>query len=590
MGGTFYNAGLYYSNGVRWEFMETPWQAVQAEVDAGVNFTKFVTPLTFDNAAKWNTKQGVITLTTVGSSGPATLIGDVLNIPQYSGGGTGTTNLGYIASPTQGEVTSSTGTSAIITLAGATNAGLMSPADYTKLQTLAVITASNGLTKSGNDIQLGGGLNNATIITQASNKITFTGATSGNNELINIINTSTGQALRLDAGTNGVALRAVAAGNNITIQADSANGKVFTGIITGGATGGVQPIILLTRSANLNPVNGIGLSIDLASKVNNSTLPVVSQIKSITTDVTAASFASKIVLTAANAGVLNDVVEFVGTGAIKFNMYTGTTFDGTPTKSLGVDASGNVITFTPSAGGGIAEAPIDGQQYARQNAAWTVVTSSGGGQTETFTWKYNTVLGPTPGSGFFRLDAATAAASTHIYVANLTSNNQIDVSNLMEHLTGDWDIYIQQRNDATRWVQYNLNGDPVDGVDYWDIPVIYIQQGGGGPIASSADCLFTFINRNSGSGGGGLTMTQLTNVTIPAIASWTLVSGVYEYTHSDAAITATSIVDVIPENASMGAVRAADMLPKTTALAGGVKLYALYPPTTSIIVSMNILK
>jgi len=32
-------------------------------------------------------KQGTITLTTTGSSGAATLIGDTLNIPQYSGGG-----------------------------------------------------------------------------------------------------------------------------------------------------------------------------------------------------------------------------------------------------------------------------------------------------------------------------------------------------------------------------------------------------------------------------------------------------------------------------------------------------------------------
>jgi len=56
LGGTFYNAGLYYSNGVVWQFMETPYQATQIEVDAGVNFTKFVTPLTLGAAAKWATK------------------------------------------------------------------------------------------------------------------------------------------------------------------------------------------------------------------------------------------------------------------------------------------------------------------------------------------------------------------------------------------------------------------------------------------------------------------------------------------------------------------------------------------------------
>jgi hypothetical protein len=39
------------------------------------------------SAATWNAKQNAITLTTTGTSGPATLVGSTLNIPQYSGGG-----------------------------------------------------------------------------------------------------------------------------------------------------------------------------------------------------------------------------------------------------------------------------------------------------------------------------------------------------------------------------------------------------------------------------------------------------------------------------------------------------------------------
>lgn len=54
------------------------------------------------------------------------------------GGGSGTTNLGYTAAAANGVVTSSTGTSATITLVDATNAGLMSPADFTKLTGLSV--------------------------------------------------------------------------------------------------------------------------------------------------------------------------------------------------------------------------------------------------------------------------------------------------------------------------------------------------------------------------------------------------------------------------------------------------------------------
>jgi len=75
-------------------------------------------------------KQNVITLTTTGTSGASTLVGATLNIPQYSGA----TNLGYTAAPTNGTVTSSTGSSATLTLADATNAGLLKPAKYTVLE------------------------------------------------------------------------------------------------------------------------------------------------------------------------------------------------------------------------------------------------------------------------------------------------------------------------------------------------------------------------------------------------------------------------------------------------------------------------
>jgi len=56
LGGTYYSAGLYYSNGSTWEFMAVPYQATQAEVDAGTNSDKFVTPNTLFNSSKWATK------------------------------------------------------------------------------------------------------------------------------------------------------------------------------------------------------------------------------------------------------------------------------------------------------------------------------------------------------------------------------------------------------------------------------------------------------------------------------------------------------------------------------------------------------
>jgi hypothetical protein len=86
LGGSYYNSGLYYSNGTSWEYMSSPYQAKQSEVDAGIISDKFVTPNTLYNSSKWGTKQNQITLTTTGS-GAATFIADTLNIPTPAGGG-----------------------------------------------------------------------------------------------------------------------------------------------------------------------------------------------------------------------------------------------------------------------------------------------------------------------------------------------------------------------------------------------------------------------------------------------------------------------------------------------------------------------
>jgi hypothetical protein len=75
IGGTYYPLGLYYSNGVTWEFIEVPYQSTQAQVDAGTNTDTFVTPNTFANASKWATKENISnkTNTVVGNETSTTL-------------------------------------------------------------------------------------------------------------------------------------------------------------------------------------------------------------------------------------------------------------------------------------------------------------------------------------------------------------------------------------------------------------------------------------------------------------------------------------------------------------------------------------
>ena len=86
---------------------------------------------------------------------------------------------------------------------------------------------------------------------------------------------------------------------------------------------------------------------------------------------------------------------------------------------------------------------------------------------------------------------------------------------------------------------------------------------------------------------GIVDVLQVTPITLTT-GGWSLVSGLYEYSYSNAAIFDTSIVDVIPTNASISIVKAADILPATESFFGSVKIYATNLPTASIVVTFNI--
>jgi hypothetical protein len=84
-------------------------------------------------------------------------------------------------------------------------------------------------------------------------------------------------------------------------------------------------------------------------------------------------------------------------------------------------------------------------------------------------------------------------------------------------------------------------------------------------------------------------ITQVTGKTV-ATGAWSLVSGVYEASISDAAITSTSIVNIIPNNASAATIRTAQMLPQTDSSSGAVKIYSTNAPGATITVTLNIYK
>ena len=70
--------------------------------------------------------------------------------------------------------------------------------------------------------------------------------------------------------------------------------------------------------------------------------------------------------------------------------------------------------------------------------------------------------------------------------------------------------------------------------------------------------------------------------------SWTLDTGLYKYTLSDADILAGSIVDIIPQNSTIDIVIAAEMLPAVDVTAGQVVIWCKNEPTANISINYNI--
>ena len=107
----------------------------------------------------------------------------------------------------------------------------------------------------------------------------------------------------------------------------------------------------------------------------------------------------------------------------------------------------------------------------------------------------------------------------------------------------------------------------------------------------SADGSAYQVMQTNGSGGLSFVTKKLTQITGKTVATgdWTLDSGVYVASISDSAILSTSVVDVIPDNASAATIRTAQMLPRTDSIAGAVKIYSTNAPTASITVTLNIL-
>ena len=145
LGGTYYPEGVYISDGTKWIHHKDNYQATQSEVNSGIVSTKWISPFTFENANKWNTKQStLVSGTNIKTINGVGLLGSGdLSV-------TGVTNLTTSQSSTNVIINSDTGTDGVIALGNGVNAGV-SLNDFTTIEKSKLSGISNGATVNSVD-------------------------------------------------------------------------------------------------------------------------------------------------------------------------------------------------------------------------------------------------------------------------------------------------------------------------------------------------------------------------------------------------------------------------------------------------------
>jgi hypothetical protein len=120
-----------------------------------------------------------------------------------------------------------------------------------------------------------------------------------------------------------------------------------------------------------------------------------------------------------------------------------------------------VTVGAPLNGAGIPEAPIDGKQYARKDAAWSEVTQEG--LTNGFNVRFDSDTTPPPASGRMKFNNSDYSLVTEIYV-HKTNQEGGDMTNLFPvFVKNGSNIYAQDYDDASNFVYYNVIADAVGG-------------------------------------------------------------------------------------------------------------------------------
>jgi hypothetical protein len=219
---------------------------------------------------------------------------------------------------------------------------------------ISAITADNGLTaNTATNVQLGGTLIQNTEINTNAYYLWLNG-TNASGQYTFLATSTTGNTAWISSGSGNALLVSVAASGKTGVEVQASDGSLpyYAGLTSSG-TNDVIPSITLSRASSGTAAAGIGTSIDWYAQIaENSTRYLTNEIKSKWADPATATRTSQLDITGVNSASTNTLASFKGSGQLQLPLYGSGTFAGTPTYTLQVDASGNIIEGSGGGGSG----------------------------------------------------------------------------------------------------------------------------------------------------------------------------------------------------------------------------------------------
>lgn len=115
-------------------------------------------------------------------------------------------------------------------------------------------------------------------------------------------------------------------------------------------------------------------------------------------------------------------------------------------------------------------------------------------------WKWTTATSGAPASGQIGIDTVVFATATTIRISETTDPGTDASTLLTSFLVSGAELFIQEKDDATRWARYNITGAPTDVGTYRTIPVTLVA---GSTVMPQNNRVMAVGVISSGGGGGG---------------------------------------------------------------------------------------